>query len=228
MRKFFIIIYFFVIIITLSSQVLPTKKIAGTVYAINDVFVNMYLIEKNGKYIVVDAGNNINNIITGFKKINIDPNKVSAVFLTHADVDHVAAVNIFKNAQVYISKDEEQLMKGEIKRKYSRNLECEYQLLSDTQIVNIDEFKIECISTPGHTLGSMSFLINDIYLFTGDTISLKNGRAEPFSMKSYNMDIDMIKRSIKKLINFSSVKFIFTGHHGFTDDYKKCFEQWDN
>jgi glyoxylase-like metal-dependent hydrolase (beta-lactamase superfamily II) len=128
MRKFFIKLLFYFLIfsnflINLTSQVLPTKKTTDTVYSINDGFVNMYLVEKNSKIIAIDAGNNIKTIEREIKKINIDIKKVKAVFLTHADVDHVASIKIFKNAKIFISKEEEPLMKGVIYRKYSRNIE---------------------------------------------------------------------------------------------------------
>ena len=231
MSKIFIkiLICFLVFInflINLSSQVLPTKLITDGVYSINDGFVNMYLIGKKGKYIAVDAGNNIQNIERGIKKLNIDIKNVEAVFLTHADSDHVASLKIFKKAKVYISKEEEQMMKGIIYRKYSRNIECNYEVLNDGEAINIEDFKINCILTPGHTPGTMCYLIDDIYLFTGDTISLKNGRAETF-IKIYNMDTEMQKDSIKKLIKFPLAKYVITAHHGFSDNYKKCFEKID-
>jgi len=40
------------------------------------------------------------------------------------------------------------------------------------------------------------------------------------------MDTELEKKSIKKLAELKGVKYIFTGHHGFTDDFKKCFEKW--
>lgn len=229
MRRIFIkiIICFLVFIsflINLRAQVIPTKQIVDGIYSINDGFVNMYIIEKNGRYIAVDAGNNIQNIHREIKKLNIDIDKISVVFLTHVDVDHVAAIKLFKTAKVYISKEEGQMMKGEVYRKYSRNIECNYEVLNDNQEIYMEDFKIKCILTPGHTPGSMCFLINDIYLFTGDTICLKNGRAESFT-KMYNMDSEMQEKSIKKLLNLSLVKYVFTGHHGFSDDYEKCFEK---
>ena len=114
--QFFILILFImcftVILHSQSINVIPTKVINNQVFAVKDSFVNMYLIKKNDKYIAVDAGNNIKNIERELKKLKIDIDKVAAVFLTHADSDHVAAVNLFKNAEVYISRDEEQMMKG--------------------------------------------------------------------------------------------------------------------
>ena len=43
-------------------------------------------------------------------------------------------------------------------------------LLRDGEVLDIDGIKIECFLVPGHTWGHMVYLIDDNYLFTGDTI----------------------------------------------------------
>ena len=43
-------------------------------------------------------------------------------------------------------------------------------LLEDGDVLDIDGIKIEAILVPGHTWGHMVYLIDDEYLFTGDTI----------------------------------------------------------
>ena len=43
-------------------------------------------------------------------------------------------------------------------------------LLHDGQVFYIDDIKVECFMLPGHTWGHMVYLIDDKYLFTGDTI----------------------------------------------------------
>ncbi len=49
-----------------------------------------------------------------FGSIDINPENIKHVFLTHADVDHAGGVdaegnNIFPNASVYLGKEEEQI-----------------------------------------------------------------------------------------------------------------------
>ena len=43
-------------------------------------------------------------------------------------------------------------------------------LLHDGEVFDIDGIRIECFLVPGHTWGHMVFLIDDKYLFTGDTL----------------------------------------------------------
>ena len=43
-------------------------------------------------------------------------------------------------------------------------------LLHDGQTLEIGGVRIECFLVPGHTWGHMVYLIDDKYLFTGDTL----------------------------------------------------------
>lgn len=220
----FILINSIVFFLTAQSFTpLPTRQIIDSVFSINDGIVNMYIFQSGDNYIVIDAGKSKNNINKEIKKLGIDKNKVIALFLTHSDNDHVASIDLFKNAKVYIGKYEEDILKGKVKRVYAKQITKEYELLDNNQIIEINGVKIQCIFTPGHTIGSVSYLINDIYLFTGDTLSIKNDTVGVFN-ESYNMDTNTQKNSIRKLAQLNGVKYIFTGHHGYSDDFKKLFK----
>ena len=83
-----------------KMKVIETKEVVHGIYSINDTFVNMFLVKDNDYYVAVDAGNDMKVISDGLKKLNIDPDKVRAVLLTHSDGDHVGALKLFKNATV--------------------------------------------------------------------------------------------------------------------------------
>jgi hydroxyacylglutathione hydrolase len=98
-------------------------------------------------------------------------------------------------------------------------------LLSDSQIVYISNMRIQGISTPGHTPGSMCYLIEKKYLFVGDALSLKSGKADKFN-EFFNMDTETQLKSIKKLSGLSGVDHIFTSHYGFSSDFSNVFKEW--
>jgi hydroxyacylglutathione hydrolase len=204
---------------------LPTQKLNNDICAVNDVYVNMYLIKGKTKYIAVDAGKDIKTIDMEMKKLAIDKKDVIALFLTHTDSDHTAATDYLTDATIYLSKAEEQMVNGTKKRMlfFHNKLNRKYTTLENGQVTTIDGLSVQAILTPGHTPGSTCYLIDGKYLFTGDNLSLQNGRAEVFS-KVFNMDSETQKISLEKLAQLTQVKFIYTAHHGYTDDFAKAFE----
>ena len=50
------------------------------------------------------------SFLKNLEKLNINPDKITAAFLTHTDSDHVGTLELFKNADIYISKEEEKMM----------------------------------------------------------------------------------------------------------------------
>ena len=212
---------------TSNMTSIDTKEVNEKIFSVKDDFVNMFLIRTNDKYIAIDAGNDISIIENQMKKLNIDPDKVAVVLLTHADADHTAALTLFKNATVYLSNEEEQMINGKTSRffLYNNKIDTEYKLLNHNQEMDISGVKVRCILTPGHTPGSMCYLINGMYLFTGDTMSLKNGKVEIFT-DAFNMDTETERKSLTMLSGMTGPEYIFTAHHGFTDNFAEAFSSW--
>jgi hydroxyacylglutathione hydrolase len=204
-----------------------TMQITDDVYAIKDVFVNMYLVKDGGNFIAIDAGNKKRHIKDGLQYLNIDAEKVTAILLTHSDRDQTGAISLFKDAKVYLPKDEEQMINGETGRFlfFGNHLYVKDYKLLDDEIVWIGELKILPIPTPGHTPGSTCYVINDKYLFTGDALSLNASGIDLFP-KFINKNARRAKNSMNKITNLNNVQYIFTGHYGYTDDYKTAVSQW--
>jgi hydroxyacylglutathione hydrolase len=215
---------------TIIKQMTPAKTevVLESIISIQDLFVNVFLVKDGDNYIAIDAGNNLNTILEELTKLGINPDQIKAVLLTHTDGDHVASLPIFKNAKVYLSRSEEQLLNGKKSRFlfFGNSIAAkEYSLIDDQQVFNIGNIKIKGILTPGHTPGSMCYQVNDKYLFTGDLISLKKDKIEKFP-KFFNVDTDMAAKSIGLITNLPEVEYIFTAHYGYTNDYRKAVKDW--
>lgn len=212
---------------TKKMSPLPTGKLIDGIYAINNSYVNFYLFQKGHHLIAVDAGVDLKLASTAMKKLNLHPESVEAVFLTHTDTDHVTALKLFKNAKVYISMDEEQMINGKTHRTliFNNTLNRKHELLRDNEVINIYNIKVQAVSTPGHTPGSMSYLVDDQYFFTGDLLSLQHGKVKLFN-RFFNMDSETEKKSIKKLKNYSNVKYIITAHYGYTGNPVDALQTW--
>ncbi len=227
---FIIFIVVFLILLkneTSKMTTIETGKICENVYAIQDDYTNMFLIKSGKDYIAVDAANDVKHIEKEIKKMNIEPERIKAVFLTHSDEDHIASISLFKNAKIYISEKEEQMINGETSRFFilKNSLNTDYKTLKENQEINISGIKIKGVSAPGHTPGSICWIINDKFLFTGDAMSIKLGKIGLFN-SFFNMDDEIQAKSLKKIANLSGIEYIFSAHYGFTNDFDGAFKEW--
>jgi hydroxyacylglutathione hydrolase len=207
-----------------KMNVAETKEVVHNVFAVKDSFVNMFLVKDSNNYVAIDAGNDLKVIAQELKKLNIDPEKITAVLLTHTDGDHVAALKLFKNATVYLAKEEEQMINGKTARMMNNHNLIDaktYTLLDDQQNIQIGNIHIKGILTPGHTPGSMSYLINGKYLFVGDAFGLKDGKVDKPN-KFFSKDMETAIKSFDKINNLNGTEYIFTAHTGFSNDYKNA------
>ncbi len=213
---------------TKKINVVDTKEVVHNIFAIKDSYVNMYLVKDSNNYVAIDAGNDIKTIENELKILSIDPDKVVAVLLTHTDRDHVAALKLFKNARVYLSTNEEQMINGKTTRllnSHNKIDASEYTLLNDQQTIQIGNLSIKGILTPGHTPGSMSYLINNKFLFVGDAFSLINGKIDKPN-EYFTKDMKTSIQSLAKIAGLPQAEYIFTGHTGVSSDYKASMKDW--
>ena len=197
-------------------------------FAVNNKFVNLYLFKSGDQYIVFDAGGDEKATLSALDGFGIDARDVAAVFLTHTDYDHVVAVPLFPTAEIYMAESNGAFLSEKAGRDRSKaflDMDKEYKTLNDSETTTVAGVEIKCIYTPGHTAGSACYLVNGNYLFTGDNLKLKDGKAVLFN-DVFNMDNDTQKQSLRKLSELSGVEAMFTMHTGFTTDFKAAFVEW--
>ena len=150
------------------------------------------------------------------------------MLLTHTDSDHVAGLSLFKNATLYFSKEEVNMLNGtEQKIMWHNNSisRSNYHLLNDYQIFTKGLVKIKCILTKGHTSGSMCYLIDDSYLFTGDILTLQKNKIGQ-SVTFFDLNHDLATKSISKITHLTDIQYLFTSHWGISKDYKMAVKHW--
>lgn len=198
-----------------------TGKVLDTgIYAVKNNRNSLFLIESNDGYIVIDAGSDAAAAEDSLKQIPIDPLNVKYVLLTHSDYDHVASLKLFSNAQIYMNIDEMQMIDGSTHRNaFGSNSLPEgidldkLVLLEDGQKLMLGEKTVECIQMPGHTPGSMAYLLDGQYLFTGDAFKVSNNI---MNIHPYTMDKETSKESMRRLDSIrSGSQLILTAHYGY-------------
>lgn len=197
---------------------LDTQEVIPGVYTVRDAYVNLYVVRCSDGLIAIDAGVDGGRVAAGLGTLGLNPVDVKALFLTHTDTDHVGAVDLFKDARVYIGEGEEQMVTGRTKRAYvfSNPPLREHETLADGQKVQAAGCEVTSIAAPGHTPGSMAYLVSPGYLFTGDALSLKGGKAALFN-EFFNMDTPRQRESLAGLERLPGVMYVFTAHYGYAE-----------
>jgi len=222
---------------------LNTGWIDERVATVREWVANVYFYTKNGKTIMIDAGYNYERLEEKMGWLDISPSSIEEILLTHLDTDHVGAVEkdsegIFKSAKLYIGETESKYLTGELRRRVlfklyklpKVDIENEIELLQDGDIFYIGDIKVEAILVPGHTLGHLVYLIDDAYLFTGDTIWFGSDGGYSF-LNSLAEDNALSIRSLERLEKLLQERGlspkIISGHTGWTDDLEFAFRHRD-
>ncbi len=218
---------------------LNTGRIDEHVSCIREWIANIFFYTKNGTTIMIDAGYNYDRLHEKMRWLDIDPKEINHVLITHQDTDHVGALErdsdgLLRHAMLYISEIENRYLTGEATRRVMGGLyplpqvyiDNERKLLHDNEVFYIADIKVEAFLVPGHTLGHMVYLIDDKYLFTGDTIWFGADGGYSF-INVLAVDNNLAKRSLatleEKLRSRVGQPLVITGHTGWTDDLDWAF-----
>lgn len=159
-----------------------------------------HIIGSNGEAVVIDPTYPPSKYVEFAQKEGL---KITGVIDTHQHADHVSAakdLSQMTGAKLYLSKLEEYKLESE--------------KIEDGNTISFGAKQLKVIHTPGHTPGSMSFVLDDKYVFSGDILFVEGiGRpdlrdqAEEFAIKLY----DTLHN---KLLKFGDDVKIFPTHHG--------------
>lgn len=185
---------------------LPLGPIGANTYILDD--------ETSKTAILIDCTGDCLEIKKALDNDNLN---LVAIFLTHGHFDHVLGVNdikkIYPDVKVYINKEDEVLCQNIA-------VQCVHFGINSCDVPKIDEyidenskfdisgFDIKAISTPGHSKGSLCYLING-ELFSGDTLFYTEiGRCDLFGGS-----FSEIEKSIRgKLFVLDDKTIVHPGH----------------
>ena len=120
----------------------------------------VYLIQFPNQNILIDTSTKENSkeFLLALKKLNLTPEEITTIILTHAHFDHVENIDLFPKAKIYAN--------------FTKIINLDHTQITIKNILPIKnqpikEFKI--YNTPGHTKGDIIILYKNI-LFSGDTV----------------------------------------------------------
>ena len=222
---------------------LNTGFIDERVSCIREYVANIYFYTKDGHTIMIDAGYNYDRLAEKMQWLKINPKEIKEILVTHQDTDHIGAIEkgsdeLFSDATIYIGKVENEYLEGRKHRKVFWGLTTLPQVIIDNQKVLIEDgqvfyignIKVEAILVPGHTWGHLVYLVDDCYLFTGDTIWLGADGGYAFLntlAEDRKLQCKSLQR-LKEILEKRNLQLkIITGHTGWTDDFTFAFAHID-
>lgn len=175
---------------------------------------NIYKISIGTDVWFIDIG----NALPAINALSINET-VRGVFITHAHYDHIYGINEFKDCfpecKVFASEyAKEGLYSDKINLSFYHEAPFIYKysdfiLINDGDSIPLsNKYHLNCIHTPGHNAGSISFLIEN-YFFTGDSY-IPNFPVVTKLKSGNKLENDLSLKRIKSLINKNTV--ICPGH----------------
>ena len=179
---------------------------------------NSYLVWAEGSKnaVLIDSGLSTHPILDFLQSEELS---LEAVLLTHAHPDHIAGVAEVEEAtgaDVYLHSIEIEVVRGippamlamlgidELK------IPPEFKPLEDGQVLELAGLRIEVLHTPGHSAGSVSFLIADC-LFDGDLVFRGSIGRTDFP----GGDLDTLMQSVRdKVFVLDPETKLYPGHMG--------------
>jgi len=204
-------------------------KLLENLYAVKTGTVNFFIYQDGPQLLCFDSGFGRQIILRELSRLGLDPRSVTHLFLTHSDVDHAGGLDLFANAEVYLSAAEQPLVSGRQARMlglfYNSRLRRPFHLLNDNDQLLAGATRVRAIATPGHTPGSLSYLLNENLLFIGDAFKLTEGRVYP--KRAYiTMDMQQQENSIRKLAALENIRLACTAHNGCTTEFESAMQSW--
>lgn len=195
---------------------LPVGALATNCYIVS--------VSDDAPCIVIDPGDEPNKILRAISDHHLS---IEAVLLTHGHFDHFAALDALIDTvgcDFYISKLDSLMIRDGTKN-FSISFfgkDITTSALPKKTVSNGDElliagFSVKVLETPGHSLGSVCYRINDV-LFSGDTLFQGScGRVDGYSASPKAM-----LRSLSLIRTIDDNLTIYPGHgESTTLDYEK-------
>lgn len=175
--------------------------------------VNTYILVKDGETdaVAIDIGGDEKQIEQAEKEYGFN---IKAVLLTHGHFDHIGGVKYFKDkgAKVYVSKKDEAFLTDNSLNLANtlgykvKEFTADYTV-SEGDVISVCGIEFKVIETPGHTEGSVCYIVED-KIFAGDTLFER-------SFGRYDFPTGNVKKLIKsidRLFNLDGDYTVYSGH----------------
>lgn len=193
--------------------------------------INTFLVSTLDHKILFDAGLGTErggNLLAKLAQLNIRPEDIDAVCLTHLHTDHIGGLlkdgqPVFPNATLFLSVEEFEAWsdggvmasRNEVWKQVLANYANSIQPFTDG--IKLLDGLVECLLAPGHTPGHSVYRVDNC-LFAGDLIHAQDLQIKnPQFCASFDNDPDLAAPTREKFLNFARENaLLFCDAHCYT------------
>ena len=147
-------------------------KIFSNIYFVGTRVASTHIIDTGAGLILIDPGMNetLDLVIDNIREVGLCEKDIKIILISHGHYDHAGATARLKktcNAKVYLGRGDLKMVTGEEDTSLSELFNVKFTdfftpdvLIDDGDRITLGNTEILCLSTPGHTDGTMSFFFN--------------------------------------------------------------------
>lgn len=193
------------------GQLLSAKEIAGDRARIIQVRkvgkgCLSYMIGSDGEALVIDPVYPAEKYVELARENGL---KITKVMDTHQHADHVSA-----------AKELARIAGAELFMSGYENYDFQSSRLVDGNTITIGRSEVRAIHTPGHTSGSLSYMLDGRYLFTGD-ILFADGIGRPDLRDKAKEFAGELYNTLQSLLRLPAYVTVLPAHHAEETDASK-------
>ena len=180
------------VIVTQDPRVIQIQKIGKGCLS--------HIVESNGDAVVIDPLFPPEKYIEIAKKEKFN---ITGVIDTHQHADHVSAARDLSKsigAKLYLSKYE--------------GYDYQANFVGNGDVISFGNANLKVIHSPGHTPGSLSFVVDDKYVFTGDILFVESIGRPDLRDKVKEFTEELYITLHEKLLKLPNETLVFPTHHG--------------
>lgn len=192
-------------------------------YVVGQVQTNCYVIinEESKKCFIIDSGASAKALADRIRKDELVP---VAVLLTHGHFDHAGAAEELAaefDIKIYAHEAEKETLQDSNKNvSWMVGANESYRadvFLKDEEIINLADFEIKVLHTPGHTEGGCCYYLpEEKVLFSGDTLFAQSVGRTDFPGGSMSQIVRSIQEKLMSLNEAGNLEtdiMVYPGHN---------------
>ena len=220
-------------------------KIKGNLYFVGCMAASSHLIDTGEGLILIDTGypQNLYLLINSIYKLGFSPYDAKYIIHSHGHYDHLGATKAFcklTGAKTFIGKGDEPLANGNVNLTWANELGFEYYeafepdfIMNDGDEVTLGNIKIEIVSTPGHTQGTVSLFFDIDEDGTKYKVAMHGGvgtnSMEKEFLDKYGLSYDCREKFIEGIEKIIDREVdIFIGNHVWNNETDLKYERLRN